>query len=72
LIFKFGNAAILRREFKIKAIIIRDNEKLQHCPTLNFNKTSSKFHQRLAEDKESRGEERKYRLCTSYNGDWVA
>ncbi len=74
MIFKFGNAAVrvLRREFKIKVIIIRDNEKMQHCPTLNFNKTSSKFHQRLAEAKECRGEERKDRLCTFYNGYWVA
>jgi hypothetical protein len=45
---------------------------MQHCPTLNFNKTSSKFHQHLDEAKESRGEERKYLLCTYYNGDWVA
>jgi bisphosphoglycerate-dependent phosphoglycerate mutase len=74
LIFKFGNAAVrvLRREFKIKVIIIRDNEKMQHCPTLNFNKTSSKFHQRLAEAKECRGEDRVRRLCSYYKDGWVA
>jgi hypothetical protein len=64
--FQIYNDAILRREFKIKVIIIRDNEKMQHCPTLNFNKTSSKFHQRLAEAKDCRGENRRRRLCSYY------
>jgi hypothetical protein len=44
---------------------------MQHCPTLNFNKTSSKFQQRLAKAKECRGEDRVRRLCSYYKDGWV-